>query len=168
MPIYEFYCENCKIIFNFFSVKVNIDARPDCPKCKNLKLKRKPAQFATLKYKGEEEPLPPPFQNMDEGKMERAMGALMSEFSGMEDMPEDPKEASRFMKRFTELTGIKMGSKWEEMLSRMERGEDVEKLEEEMEGMDEEDLMKEFFEIKKAVQKKKFSQYKIDENLYFL
>lgn len=168
MPIYEFYCENCKIIFNFFSVKVDTKTTPTCPKCKNVKLKRKPALFATLKHKGEEEPLPPALQNIDEEKMEKAMGELMSEFSDMEEMPEDPKEASRFMKRFTELTGMKMGPKWEEMLSRMERGEDVEKLEEEMEGMDEEDLMKEFFEIRKTVQKKKFSQYKIDENLYFL
>lgn len=168
MPIYEFYCDNCKVIFNFFSVKVDTEARPHCPRCKINLLKRKPALFATLKFKGEEEPLPSAFQNLDEDKLEKAMGSLASEFGDMEDMPEDPKVISRMMKRFTEVTGLKFGKKWEEMLSRMESGEDMEKLEEEMEGMDEEDLMKEFFEVKKAIQRKKFQSYKIDENLYFL
>ncbi len=168
MPIYEFYCENCKTIFNFFSVKVNIEKTPNCPKCKDFNLKRKPSSFATLKYKGEEEPTPEPFKDLDESKMEKAMAKLASEFSGLEDMPEDPKEISKMMKRFSELTGINMGPKFQELLSRMEKGEDMEKLEEEMEGMDEEDLMKEFFEVKKTIQRKKFQNYKIDENLYFL
>lgn len=168
MPIYEFYCESCKTIFNFFSVNVNTQAKPFCPNCKDITLKRKPSSFATLKHKGEEEPLPEPFQNMDEEKMEKAIGSMASEFGDMEDMPEDPKVISKMMKRFTEVTGLKFGQKWEEMLSRMEKGEDPEKLEEEMEGMEEEDIMKEFFEVKKAIQKKKFQNYKVDENLYFL
>ncbi len=168
MPIYEFYCENCKTIFNFFSVKVNTEAEPLCPKCENFKLKRKLSSFATLKYKGEEEPIPEPFKGLDESKIESVMTKLASEFSGLEDMPEDPKEMSKMMKRFSELTGINIGPKFQEMLSRMEKGEDMEKLEEEMESMDEEDLMKEFFEVKKAIQKKKFQNYITDENLYFL
>jgi putative FmdB family regulatory protein len=168
MPIYEFYCESCKTIFNFFSVKVNTETKPHCPKCKINLLKRKPALFATLKFKGEEEPLPEAFQNLDEDKLEKAVGSLASEFGDLENMPEDPKMMAKMMKRFTEVTGFKFGQRWEEMLHRLEKGEDVEKLEEEMEGMDEEDLMKEFFEVKKAIERKKFQNYKVDEELYFL
>jgi len=33
MPIYEFYCEPCHTIYNFFSRSVNTGKRPACPKC---------------------------------------------------------------------------------------------------------------------------------------
>ncbi|XCN71926.1 MAG: FmdB family zinc ribbon protein [Candidatus Electrothrix aestuarii] len=33
MPIYEFYCQDCNTIFNFFSSRINTEKRPDCPKC---------------------------------------------------------------------------------------------------------------------------------------
>ncbi|MCK4728291.1 MAG: zinc ribbon domain-containing protein, partial [Desulfobacterales bacterium] len=37
MPIYEFYCEDCNTIFNFFSRSVNTTKRPPCPRCKQKK-----------------------------------------------------------------------------------------------------------------------------------
>ncbi len=35
MPIYEFYCEQCHTIYNFFSRKINLEKIPDCPKCRD-------------------------------------------------------------------------------------------------------------------------------------
>ncbi|RLB88031.1 MAG: zinc ribbon domain-containing protein, partial [Deltaproteobacteria bacterium] len=48
MPIYEFYCEECNTIFNFFSRSVNTSKRPLCPKCKRKKLKRQMSTFAPI------------------------------------------------------------------------------------------------------------------------
>ncbi|MDH3798752.1 MAG: zinc ribbon domain-containing protein, partial [Desulfobacterales bacterium] len=40
MPIYEFYCEDCNTIFNFFSKSVNTTKTPKCPNCKKKRLSR--------------------------------------------------------------------------------------------------------------------------------
>ena len=46
MPIYEFYCEDCNTIFNFFSKTVNTTKRPNCPMCKKRKLSRQMSAFS--------------------------------------------------------------------------------------------------------------------------
>jgi len=77
MPIYEFFCEDCNTIFNFFSGSVNTTKRPRCPKCKQKKLKRQMSTFARLtgaKEGGELDDLP-----IDEAKMEKAMSLLARE-----------------------------------------------------------------------------------------
>jgi len=166
MPIYEFYCPDCNTIFNFFSVMPDSEARPACPSCKKDILKRKVSAFATLKHKGEEEPTP--FDGMDEGNMEKVMEGMAAEMQGMENSG-DPRMMARFMKKFSQTTGMEMGPRMEEMMRRLEAGEDPESLEGEMggEGMDDEDAMQEFFRMKKEAYKKK-AKPKVDETLYFL
>lgn len=166
MPIYEFYCPDCNTIFNFFSVTPDTEARPACPKCKKDILRRKVSMFATLKHKGDEEPTP--FDGMDEEKMEKAMEGLAGEMEGMEDS-EDPRAMARFMKKFSQATGMEMGPKMEDFMHRLEAGEDPESLESEMgdAGPDDEDALKEFFKFKKEAARNK-AKPKVDETLYFL
>ena len=166
MPIYEFYCPECNTIFNFFSVTPDSEARPACPSCKKDILRRKVSLFATLKHKGEEEPAP--FGGMDEGKIEKVMEGMAQEMQGMEG-GEDPRMMARFMKKFSQATGMEMGPRMEEMMRRLEAGEDPESLEGEMgtEGMDDESTMQEFFNLKKEASKRK-AKPKVDETLYFL
>ncbi|MDP3283707.1 MAG: zinc ribbon domain-containing protein, partial [Desulfobacterales bacterium] len=38
MPIYEFYCQDCNTIYNFFSKSVNTKKSPNCPMCKTSRL----------------------------------------------------------------------------------------------------------------------------------
>lgn len=45
---------------------------------------------------------------------------------------EDPQQAAMLMRKLSDATGLKLGPGMEEALSRMERGEDSEKIEEEM------------------------------------
>ena len=74
MPIYEFFCENCNTIFNFFSKTVNTKKNPNCPKCKDKKLSRQISIFAfTGKAKEDADFEDMPF---DESKMEQAMNML--------------------------------------------------------------------------------------------
>ncbi len=51
MPIYEFYCKKCHMIFSFFSSTVNTDKRPLCPKCRKVKLERQMSLFSRVRQR---------------------------------------------------------------------------------------------------------------------
>lgn len=128
MPIYEFFCENCNTIFNFFSKTVNTTKRPGCPRCKTKKLSRQVSLFAftgKASEDGDMEDLA-----FDEGKMEQAMNMLTREADRIDE--EDPRQAAGLMRRLSDMTGLKLGPGMDEALSRMERGDDPEQLEAEM------------------------------------
>ena len=128
MPIYEFFCDSCNVIFNFFSRRIDTTTAPSCPRCGREKLARQMSTFATIgKAAGEgEESL----NGLDESKMEQAFGRLMQEAEGMNE--EDPRQMASLMRRFSHETGINLGGNMEEALSRMEAGEDPEQIEQEM------------------------------------
>jgi putative FmdB family regulatory protein len=129
MPVYEFYCSDCHMIFNFLSQRVNTVTRPDCPRCGRHELDRRVSRFAFSRGNREEpvEGLP---EGLDEEKLERAMQGLAGEMEGVDE--NDPRQMARFMRRLTEATGIDMGGGMEEALRRLERGEDPEQIEQEM------------------------------------
>ena len=73
MPIYEFYCPGCNTLFNFFSRRVNIGSRPDCPKCRKPGLQRQVSLFAATGRGGE---CGDENTSFDASRMERAMTML--------------------------------------------------------------------------------------------
>ena len=127
MPIYEFYCHACNTIFNFFSKSVNTSKQPRCPRCQGT-LKRQVSLFACIGNAKEDSP----GQDMpfDESKLERTMGALTREAENVDE--NDPRAAANLMRKFSEMTGVKLGNGMQEALRRMEAGEDPEKIEAEM------------------------------------
>lgn len=128
MPIYEFYCDNCNVIFNFLSSTVNTSTQPDCPRCGKKEIVRQMSTFATIgKASKEADGM---MDGMDETKMEEAFGSLMVEAEGMNE--EDPKQMATLMRKFTEKTGMNLGDTMEEAISRMEKGEDPDVIETEM------------------------------------
>lgn len=162
MPIYEFYCKKCNTIYNFFSRSVNTDKIPSCPTCKTIKLKRQLSIFSTIsgKTKEAEDDMPP----MDESKMEKAMEMMMREADKIDD--DDPRQAATLMRKLSEASGLNLSSGMEEALSRLERGEDPDKIEEEMgdilEGEDP------FVLVKKGTKTTVRSRPQVDETLYEL
>ncbi|HPC47679.1 MAG TPA: zinc ribbon domain-containing protein [Deltaproteobacteria bacterium] len=129
MPIYEFYCSRCDTIYNFFSRSVNTTKIPSCPRCKNVRLRKKVSIFATVSSsKGEETDTDLP--GFDEAKVEKAMTMLEREAEGLDE--NDPRQAARLVRKLTEATGLRLGSGMEEALTRMERGEDPEAIEAEL------------------------------------
>ncbi len=129
MPIYEFYCDKCNTVYSFFSKAVNTEKIPHCPNCKKIKLKRQMSIFANVSgQKGEAaaDDMPP----IDEAKMEKAMSMLASEADKINE--DDPRQAAMLMRKLTDVTGLNLGPGMEDALSRMERGEDPEKIEQEM------------------------------------
>lgn len=135
MPVYEFYCADCHVIFNFLSRRIAPDRRPSCPKCGKQELNRQVSLFAYSKGRTEEplEGMP----NLDDEKMERAMMALAGDMEGIDE--NDPRAMATFMRKFSDLTGMNLGSGFEEAMRRLESGDDPEKIEEEMGDLFDED-----------------------------
>lgn len=128
MPIYEFYCEDCNTLFNFFSKTINTRKNPKCPQCKTKTLSRQMSAFAVTgraQEDGAMDDLP-----IDESKMEQAMQMLAGEAENVNE--DDPKQAANLMRKLTTMTGLEMGAGMEEALQRMESGEDPEQIEAEM------------------------------------
>ena len=124
MPIYEFYCEACHTIFNFFSKTINTSKKPLCPKCKTV-LDRRMSAFAVTgraREQGDADDLP-----FDEGKMAQAMEMLAGE---AEKINEDaPRQAADLMRKLSHMTGMELGPGMQEALQRMESGEDPDQIE---------------------------------------
>lgn len=128
MPVYEFYCVDCHRIFSFLSRRINTDKIPACPRCGRPGLEKQVSSFA-VSLGRKEEPMDG-MPDMDGEKMERAMEALAGEMDGVDE--NDPRQMARFMRRFSDATGMDLGSEVEEAIRRLEAGEDPEKIEEEM------------------------------------
>ncbi|MEI6125576.1 MAG: FmdB family zinc ribbon protein [Pseudomonadota bacterium] len=127
MPIYEFFCDPCNTVFNFFSKSINTKKRPLCPRC-SRKLKRQVSLFACVdKSRKEQSAEDLPF---DESRLEGAMSRLASEAEHIKE--DDPRAAADLMRKFSDMTGVKLGNGMQEALRRMESGEDPEKIEAEM------------------------------------
>ena len=129
MPIYEFFCDSCNVVFNFFSSRVNTETIPSCPKCGKAKLDKQLSTFATIGKASEEEE-GDPMAGLDESKMEQAFESLMHEAEHVNE--DDPRQMANLMRKFTDKTGIRLGDSMEEAISRMEAGEDPESVEREM------------------------------------
>ena len=128
MPIYEFYCDHCNTIFNFFSKTVNTRKKPNCPRCKTRILSRQMSAFAftgRAKEDGEDEDMP-----FDEHKMEKAMQMLAGEADKINE--DDPRQAANLMRKLSDMTGLELGDSMNEALKRMEAGEDPDAIEAEM------------------------------------
>lgn len=161
MPIYEFYCEECNVIFNFFSPRVNTSKIPDCPKCGKEELSKQVSLFATVgKAKDDEDDQ---FSGLDETKMEQAFESLVGEAEKINE--DDPKQMAALMRKFTAKSGISLGDSMEEAISRMEAGEDPDQVEKDMGDL----LNEDDFSLKKTgIAKLKRKPPSYDETLYEL
>ncbi len=129
MPIYEFYCSDCHVLFNFLSRKVDTRKRPACPRCGRPRLERRASTFAVTGGADDAETGKPP-PGVDTERMERAMEGLAREAESLGE--DDPKAMAGLMRRFYENSGAPMGEGMEEALRRCEAGEDPDTIEAEM------------------------------------
>ena len=102
---------------------------------------------------------------IDESKMEKAMEILAREADGINE--DDPRQAAKLMRKFTDATGASLGPSMEEALKRMEAGEDPDQIEAEMgDPIEEEEPF--MFEGKPKGMKAKKAPPRRDETLYDL
>jgi putative FmdB family regulatory protein len=178
VPIYELYCADCDTLFNFFSSRVDTTTSPTCPRCGKRRLERRPARFATLSRAsgdaaGDEAGEGDPFRELgiDEERLGGAFESAMAELDASGDDAEDPRQVARLFRRVGESAGLEPGPQMEEMLRRLESGEDPDQLEEDMgdafdgEAGEEGDPLAELFRKKRPKGGRK--KPRRDEELYF-
>ena len=125
MPIYEFYCDDCHTIFNFFSRTINTTKKPKCPQCKTRTLTREISLFAIGGQAKEDDALDD--LPIDESKMEQAMQVLAREADHIDG--DDPRQAAKLMQKLTDMTGLELGPGMQEALQRMKDGQDPDEIE---------------------------------------
>ena len=137
MPIYEFACPKCRVLFNFLSKRVNPEKLPVCPKCGNKKMMKQMSRFAMPR--GAKEPTAAgaddaPEQampDMDDPRMMQAMGEIERDMEHLDES--NPRHLAHIMKKMK--NAMPPGTLPKEMdvaIKRLEAGEDPEKIEADM------------------------------------
>jgi putative FmdB family regulatory protein len=137
MPIYEYACPKCRVIFNFLSKRINPNRTPSCPKCGNKKMTKQVSRFAmsrklkepAAKPEGPEETGPMP--DMDDPRVERAMSEMERDMEHLDE--NNPKHMAHMMRKMKDI--MPPGTVPKELdvaIKRLEAGEDPEKIEEDM------------------------------------
>ena len=132
MPIYEFYSPDSHRIYSFFARRMLKGGEvPCCPDGLGYRMEKLVSSFActgkakeVVKTEGESE------AGMDP-RMEREMMKMADEFSKMDEKNPDPRIMGKMMRRMMEASGQKLPGEMGEMLQRLEKGENPDKLEEE-------------------------------------
>lgn len=130
MPIYEFYCRDCHVVFNFFARSINTTKIPGCPRCPRPQLERRMSSFAISKGRSEPDASSAAHPDMDDAAMESLMEDLGREAERLDQ--NDPRGMASLMRRLYEKTGMPLDERAEEAIRRMEAGEDPDKVEEQM------------------------------------
>jgi len=132
MPIYEFYCPDNHRIYSFFARSLaHAGKTPRCPDNPKHKMERMMSTFAVT-GRAKEKPDMPPGAGLDDPRMEAAMAEMEREMSGLDEENPNPRQLAQLRRKMSEITGEKVPQLLEQMLQRLEAGEDPEKIEEEM------------------------------------
>ncbi|HSU52506.1 MAG TPA: zinc ribbon domain-containing protein [Candidatus Dormibacteraeota bacterium] len=136
MPIYEYACPKCRVVFNFLSKRLNPNRLPVCPKCGNKKMEKQLSQFAMTR--GLQEPASKTDGEGGEGmpdfedpRVERAMMELERDMEHMDE--NNPRHMAQMMRKMKDI--MPPGAVPKELdvaIKRLEAGEDPEKIEEDM------------------------------------
>jgi putative FmdB family regulatory protein len=109
MPIYEYRCADCQRRLSHFyqTFSAAEQATPTCPHCASTKLTRLVSRVFQL-------------------KSEDAQLDDLADPSSFGDLDEDdPKSVARWARKLGSQMGEDLGDDWDEMVDRMEAGEDV-------------------------------------------
>lgn len=129
MPIYEFLCPSCNRIYSFHSFSSSANKKPTCPRCGARDLRRVPSAFGISTGKTESTSTTAD-DPMDDPRMEAEMMRLASEMENIDE--NDPRAMAKMVRKMTDIAGEKITPAMEEMIRRMEAGEDPERIEEEL------------------------------------
>jgi putative FmdB family regulatory protein len=116
VPIYEYHCLDChrRVSLLWLSFADMATKEAVCPRCGGKNLQRLISRVAVL--------------HSEEARMENL--ADPSALSGVDE--NDPKSLARFMRKMSEDTGEDLGPEFDEVVGRLEAGEDPEAIEQSM------------------------------------
>lgn len=117
MPIYEYRCEDCGRRGQHLHRSFSDTTVPPCPRCGSTRMKRLISKPAILKS--------------EEARMD-----ALADPSAFGDIDEnDPKSMARFMRKMGQEMGEDLGPEFDEVIDRLEAGEDPESIEASMPDM---------------------------------
>jgi len=121
MPIYEYRCLDCgrKVSIFWRSLSAVNDEAARCDRCNSRRLVRLVSRVRVLRSGSSESDI-----NSDTDD------ALLSEMGNLNE--NDPRALGRFMRRMAEESGEDLGPEFEEVVGRLEKGEDPEQIEKRM------------------------------------
>jgi putative FmdB family regulatory protein len=138
MPIYEFACPKCRVVFSFLSKRVNPAHSPSCPQCGNKKMAKQVSNFAMVKGAKEVAPAVPgqddhasPMPDMEDPRVMRAMSEIEKDMEHLDE--NNPKHMAHVMRKMKDvLPPGTMPKELDIAIRRLEKGEDPEKIEQDM------------------------------------
>jgi putative FmdB family regulatory protein len=121
MPIYEYRCQTCGKKQSVFwrSLSAVDDAALKCERCGGRRLSRLMSKVRVVRGSTD-----------NNGSMGSADDAMMNEMAGLDE--NDPRALAGFMRKMAQESGEDMGPEFDEVVGRLEKGEDPEKIEQSM------------------------------------
>ena len=114
MPTYDYRCEECHHRFEIFLSYSEYDqAEVRCPKCSGNKVMRRIGRIRIAKS--------------EESRLENLVDP-----SSLEGIEDDPKAMGRLMRQMQSELGEDVGPEFDEVVSRLEKGQDPEQIERDM------------------------------------
>lgn len=114
MPTYEYRCVECHKRFEIFLTYANYDRKKvTCPACGSHKIQRRIGRIRIAKA--------------EESRLEDLVDP--ANLNGIED---DPKALGRLMRRMGDELGEEVGPEFDEVVSRLEKGQGPEQIEQEL------------------------------------
>lgn len=129
MPIYEFLCPDNQRIYTFFARSIRYsDKVPRCPDNPKWKMEKMLSGFAITGRATEKKETRA--EDVEGERMEAAMAEMERDFGHVaeSDNP-DPRALAQMMRRMGEISGQQLPAQMDEVIARLEKGEDPEKLE---------------------------------------
>lgn len=121
MPVYEFFCMGCKRRVRLrMSYSEYDQTEPICPQCGSADMKRRLGRIAIARAESSR------------------LDNLMSD-SSLAGLEEDPRAMGHFMREMSREMGEDLGDEFEEVASRLEKGESPESIEQSMPNLGEAD-----------------------------
>lgn len=125
MPIYEYRCSDChrkvSIFWRSFSAVDETKAR--CNHCGGARLNRLASRIRVIRGGGSKSDVPA----AEGGDVD---DNFMNDLGGLDE--NDPRQLGRFMRKMAGEAGEEMGPEFDEIVGRLEKGEDPEKIEQSM------------------------------------
>jgi putative FmdB family regulatory protein len=124
MPIHEYRCPACnKKVTVFYRSLASVDhAAARCDRCGAKRLARIMPRVRVLRGNSDADTSLGPDGDVDPG--------LLNEMGGLDE--NDPRALGRFMRKMADETGEDLGPEFGEVIGRLEKGEDPERIEREM------------------------------------
>ena len=114
MPIYEYFCHDCNVIFNFMSVRIAPAVAPICPRCASQSMKKYLSSFSTSSAAAVEK------NDEDEQRVNDAFNNLLDRAEKLTDS--DAGEVSSLMHSFTKECGVEYTEKLVRAVSDISKG----------------------------------------------